>query len=99
MSQALKTISDPVLNRQIIREMREELAFNLDVSKLQYLWRHRGGDIVSHVFQYTVTDEMDGAQLSEGQVCEFLSLSDLMNRQVVPRHRDILEWYARQKPL
>jgi len=83
----------------IIREIGEELAFSLDVSKLQYIRRHHDGDVVSHMFLYPVTDEMVGAQLLEGQRFEFLSVSDLVNRDVVPPHRDILEWYARQKTL
>ena len=81
----------------IIREINEELAFSLDLSKLQYIRRHCDGDIVSHVFLYPITDEMDAAQLLEGQRLEFVAPGDLMHRRVVPRHRAIVEWHVRQK--
>jgi 8-oxo-dGTP pyrophosphatase MutT (NUDIX family) len=83
----------------ISREIKEELGLQLDPAKLRYLRRYYDGDSVTHVFHHPATDELRYAHLSEGQRLEFLRLSDLVNRDVVPRHRDILEWYERQRTL
>jgi len=83
----------------ISREMKEELGLWLDQSQLKYLWRQHDWEVVSHVFAYSVSNELDGVQLLEGQRLEFVRLSDLKYRNVVPWHRDILERYERQKPL
>jgi 8-oxo-dGTP diphosphatase len=80
----------------IVREMQEELGLSLDCLQLKYLWRQRVGNVISYVFHYAVTDELRYAPLSEGQRLEFLQLSNLKHRDVVPWHRDILERYERQ---
>ena len=82
----------------IIREMKEELGLSLDRLQLTYLGRQVDGNIVSHVFHYPAADELRYATLAEGQRLEFLQLSDLGFRNVVPWHRDILEQYERQNP-
>jgi 8-oxo-dGTP pyrophosphatase MutT (NUDIX family) len=89
--------TDESPEQTIVREMLEELGLSLDRLQLKYLWHQRDGNVVSHVFHYAVTDELRDAPLSEGQRLEFLRLSNLKHRDVVPWHRDILERYERQK--
>jgi len=81
----------------IRREMRAELGLQLELSKLRYLRRYVDGDIISHVFQYPVTDEFRAETLLEGQRLEFMSLSDLEHHNVVPRHKSIVAWYTAHK--
>jgi 8-oxo-dGTP pyrophosphatase MutT (NUDIX family) len=76
------------------RECQEELDLALDPSRLVYLFDYGEGDVLAHVFHYPVTDELRAAHLSEGQRLEFLCLSDLKQRVVVPRHRAIVARYT-----
>ena len=50
-------------------------------------------NITTHIFHYPVTDELCQAVLKEGLAFQFLALADLVEREVVPRHLAILEWY------
>jgi 8-oxo-dGTP diphosphatase len=81
----------------IQREMAEELGLSLEAARLEYVKLHREGDVIAHVFRYPAPSELSNATLREGQRLEFLSLSDLQTRRVVPRHRTILEWYEKQR--
>jgi 8-oxo-dGTP diphosphatase len=80
-----------------IREIEEELGYSLDASKLVYLKVHTDDEVKSHILHYPVTDELQDATLTEGQAIRFMTLVDLQDRDVVPRHRDILDWYAHGK--
>ena len=82
----------------VIREIKEELGCTLDSSRLSFLKSHCGEEpgpwpVTSHIFRYPVSDELNEAVLVEGQAFQFISLADLENRKIVPRHRTILEWY------
>jgi 8-oxo-dGTP pyrophosphatase MutT (NUDIX family) len=81
----------------IQREMAEELGLTLETARLEYVKLHRDGDVIAHVFCYPAPSGLDSAPLREGQRLEFLSLSDLEARRVVPRHRSIFEWYEMEK--
>jgi 8-oxo-dGTP pyrophosphatase MutT (NUDIX family) len=81
----------------IQREMAEELGVSLDAAQFEYVKLHRDGDVVAHVFRCLAPSGLSSAALREGQRLEFLSLSDLETRRVVPRHRSIFEWYEMEK--
>ena len=76
------------------REIREELGYTLDMSKLAYLKAHTNGEVRSHILRYPITDELQDATLTEGQAMRFMTFADIQDWNVVPRHREILEWYA-----
>lgn len=78
-----------------IREIKEELSYSLDASRLVYLKVYADGEVKSHILRYSVTDELQDATLAEGQAFRFMTLADLQVRNVVPRHREFLEWYKR----
>ena len=90
---------DETPEQTILREIPEELGLPLDPSQLRYLGRHQDGNIVSHVFHYPATEALLSAPVAEGQRLELMRLSDLDQHQCVPRHYDILAWYARQKTI
>ncbi|HSD84209.1 MAG TPA: NUDIX domain-containing protein [Anaerolineae bacterium] len=76
-----------------IREIEEELGYSLDAAKLVYLKTHIDGEVKSHILRYPVTDELRDATLAEGQALRFMALADIWDQNVIPRHREILEWY------
>ncbi len=81
-----------------IREIKEELGYVLDVSRLVYLEAHVDGEVKSHILRYPVIDDLRDATLTEGQANRFMTLADIREQNVIPRHREILEWYKRTKP-
>ena len=93
------TETDELPQQTAIREIEEELGCSLDASKLIYLRLFVDGEVQSHVLRYQVTNELQDATLAEGQAIRFMTLADLQDRKVVPRHRKILEWYEHGKYL
>ncbi len=77
----------------IRREVLEELGVTLDPAHLEFLVRHRAGDIVAHVFRYPAENALGTAELHEGQRWEFLSRLDMAKRRIVPLHEDIVVWF------
>lgn len=77
-----------------VREIREELGCTLDVPKLVYLKVHTDGEVKSHILQYPITNELQDVTLTEGQTMRFMTLADIQDCNVIPRHREILEWYV-----
>jgi len=81
-----------------VREIKEELGCLLELSKLVYLTVHADDEAKSHLFHYPIADELQGATLTEGQAIRFMTLAEIQDQNVIPRHREILEWYQHIEP-
>ncbi len=81
-----------------VREIMEELGYSLDASRLVYLKMHDDGEVRSHILHCPVADELQDATLTEGQAIRFMTLADIQDQNVIPRHREIFEWYKQTKP-
>jgi 8-oxo-dGTP pyrophosphatase MutT (NUDIX family) len=88
---------DETPEQGIQREMVEELGLPLEAARLEYVKLHRDGDVIAHVFHYPAPSGISSTILREGQRLEFLNLSDLETRRVVPRHRSIIMWYEKHR--
>ena len=76
-----------------LREIGEELTISLDPDRLVLLKVFDGPRYESHLFHYTVGDELDGAALTEGIRFEAKSRDDLSPDEVVPWHWVMLDWF------
>ena len=78
-----------------LREVNEELMVSLDPEKLKLVRRHYAPEenLETYVFHYPVTNELDDAQLQEGQTWSFKGADDLEEQEVVFRHARILRDY------
>ena len=83
-----------------VREIEEELTFQLDSSKLTFLETFPLGKNKSYfVFHYRVENEMDDAVLMEGEEFDFFAMEEIgqgviRGREVVPHHLGLLNKFS-----
>jgi len=78
----------------VIREVKEELGFKLDKSKLKILFKKESKKNRRFVFYYKLQNEQKYFRLKEGQKYGFLSLSEIIfKKNVVPSLRIFMLLY------
>ena len=79
------------------REVEEELSCLLDSAKMRYLRNlHRSTGKIYLAFHYKVSNELDGAQLTEGERWGFFSPAQIMlgsieGKPIVSHHLELLK--------
>ncbi len=76
-----------------VREVREELGYLVNPSSLVYLTVYIDGEVTSHLFHYSVADDLQDVTLMEGRAIRFMTLADIEKQRVIPRHQAMLKWY------
>ena len=75
----------------LLREIQEELGVDLEPSKIVLLRKHyiQAQNLTTWVFQYRVTDELEQADLREGQAWDFIAADDSRVDNIGLHHREI----------
>ncbi len=81
-----------------LREVKEELLIDCDPQKISFLKSFEIEERLFHLFHYPLTNEMDQAQLQEGQrigtfTSDQILAGEIEGHLVVPHHLNMLRWY------
>ena len=76
-----------------LREVQEELSCTLEPARLRHFKREARNELDYHLFHYPVTDELEKAELTEGQRFGLFS-PELIRAGVIEKH-EVVDYHLR----